>query len=373
MSTIEKAFKKLNKQTENVTDSAVVEVNEEELARIQQEYDVDIDPKEFWDAEYSKNHTDKNDLAEQNIEVDSYEYEVQKEPDHTSFCDNESELNLEPKLEGEQHTELETESNTSENLDAQQNAPIPNRIDYFELDFKALDEESIIVPNSERQQLIEEYRVIKRPVIKNAIGESAAEIVRGNLIMMTSALPGEGKTYSSVNLAMSIAMEFDRTVLLVDADVARPSVSKLLGIPQDQLGLTDVLDDPSLNLPDVLIRTNIDNLVVLPAGRPHRLSTELLASEGMLKMTKDLSERYADRIVIFDSPPLLLTSEASVLAGIMGQVILVIEANVTPQQAVKDALSTVASNDVVSLLLNKSKGKSAGSYYGGYGFYHKDS
>jgi len=188
------------------------------------------------------------------------------------------------------------------------------------------------------------------------------------MIMVTSALPGEGKTFTSINLAMSIAMEMDKTVLLIDADVAKPVVTARLGV-EAEAGLIDVLLDDGLTLPDVLLRTDIPKLTLLPSGRRHVHSTELLASERMRQLTLELSNRYSDRIVIFDSPPLLLTSEARVLAGLMGQIVLVTEESRTPQHAVKEAAGMLDDNEIVGIVMNKGTHRKDSDGYGGYGYY----
>lgn len=134
------------------------------------------------------------------------------------------------------------------------------------------------------------------------MGRSNTPISNGNLIMVTSALPGEGKSFTAINLAISIAMELDNTVMLVDADVARPSVLNMLGLPPSK-GLLDVLQDNSLDISGVLLRTNIEKLSILPSGTPHPRATELLASDIMIRLLDDMASRYNDRIIIFDSPP----------------------------------------------------------------------
>ncbi len=224
----------------------------------------------------------------------------------------------------------------------------------------------MVSPEAPRSQMADEFRVIKRPLLTNAFGRSANTVVRGNLVMVTSAVPGEGKTFSSVNLALSIAMELDNTVLLVDADVARPSVLERLGVPPAK-GLMDVLTDNSLDLADVLLRTNIERLSILPAGTPHDRATELLASESMNRLIDELASRYPDRILIFDAPPLLPSTESRVLATHMGQVILVVEAGKTQQASVSQALATIESCPVVMTLLNKVARSEVGSYYSYYG------
>jgi len=229
----------------------------------------------------------------------------------------------------------------------------------------------VVAPDAEKSQIAEEFRIIKRPLIANAFGQGATRVKNGNMIMITSSLPGEGKSFCAINLAISMALEMDRTVLLVDADVAKPRVPEYLGINAD-LGLLDVLQDKNLKLSDVMIKTDIAKLTILPAGRTYKRATELLASEAMTRLVEDIGNRYPDRIILFDSPPLLATSEASVLATHMGQIVMVVEAERTSQEAVREALSHIQSCEVVNMLLNKAT-PTPGSdyYYGYYGSYGK--
>ena len=201
-------------------------------------------------------------------------------------------------------------------------APQSRRI---ELRLDELAASGIVTPNAPRSHMADQYRVIKRPLIKNAMGKGASVIPNGNLIMVTSALPGEGKSFTAINLALSIAMELDNTVMLVDADVARPSVMSVLGLETGP-GLMDLVLDESIELSSVLLKTNIDKLTILPSGTPHARATELLASDAMIRLLDDMAKRYPDRIIVFDSPPLLLTTEARVLASHMGQIVVVVRA-----------------------------------------------
>ncbi len=238
-----------------------------------------------------------------------------------------------------------------------------------ELDLAMLESTGIVTPNAPRSHIADEYRVVKRPLISNAMGRGAASLVHGNLIMVTSAVAGEGKSFTSVNLAMSIAAELDHTVMLVDADVARPSILRMLGLP-DGPGLLDLLEGKA-EMSSVLMKTNIDKLTILPSGTPHARATELLASDAMRLLLDDISKRYPDRIVIFDSPPLLLTTEARVLATQMGQVILVVQADNTLQVDVQHALATIESCPVKMMLLNKVRAEAKGKYGYGYGYGHR--
>ncbi|MAS40757.1 MAG: chromosome partitioning ATPase [Porticoccaceae bacterium] len=226
----------------------------------------------------------------------------------------------------------------------------------------------MVTPDHPRSSIAEEYRVIKRPLLKNASGSGSTPVKDGNLIMVTSALPGEGKSFTALNLAISMAMELDHTVLLVDADVSKPSVLRTLGL-QPQRGLMDVLTNSDTSLPDVLLRTNIEKLSILPAGNTHQRATEVLASEGMMRLLDEMATRYADRIIVFDSPPLLVTTEARALATHMGQIVLVVEAERTTHSAVKQAVQMIEACPVKMSLLNKCSTHGPGGYYGyGYGY-----
>jgi exopolysaccharide/PEP-CTERM locus tyrosine autokinase len=223
-----------------------------------------------------------------------------------------------------------------------------------DLDLARMRDMGMVTAASGRTMLLEDFRIIKRPLLQRAFAERAPDDNPGNLIMVTSSLPGEGKTYCSINLAMSIAMELDHTVLLIDADVARPSVLRTLGLPA-QRGLMDILLDEKLDFADVVLKTNVDTLSILPAGTSTPRATELLASSTMTSLVSEIAHRYPDRVVIFDSPPLLLTSEARVLASHMGQIAMVVEAQTTTQHAVKEALRQLEGFKNVNLIYNKTR------------------
>lgn len=225
----------------------------------------------------------------------------------------------------------------------------------------------IVSPNAPRSQIADQFRVIKRPLIKNAMGKGASVLAHGNLIMITSAMPGEGKTFTAINLAMSIATELDNTVMLVDADVARPSMLRMLGLANGP-GLLDLIVDESKDLSSFLLKTNIEKLTILPSGTPHPRATELLASDAMAHLLEDMATRYADRIIVFDSPPLLPTTESRVLATHMGQIVVVVQAGKTLKSEVKQALAAIEACPVKLMLLNKASTIFEGGY--GYGYWY---
>lgn len=235
---------------------------------------------------------------------------------------------------------------------------------YAEIDFDHLSKEGLIIPNDERTRLKEEYRHIKRPLLKKVTGSPEKQRNHRNIIMVTSARPGEGKTFNAINLALSIAEERNHRVLLIDADVLKSTVSKKLGI-EEGVGLVDYLTGDSSTLGELMYKTNIPQFTFVQAGKRHHLTTELLASKRMEQLIHELATRYADRIIVIDSPPLLSTTEASVLAQLAGQVVLVVAEGSTSHAEVKKSLSLMGANVDVGVILNKSHHAD-----GGYGYYY---
>lgn len=230
----------------------------------------------------------------------------------------------------------------------------------------ALRAAGFLPPDSHERRVANEFRNIKRPLIANALGRGGQKTQNGRLIMVTSSLPGDGKTFTSINLALSLAQEMELSVLLVDADVAKRHISRLLGV-EGERGLMDVLREPNADADAVVYGTEVPNLCVLPAGKPSENATELLASPRMEEVIKQLGSRADSRIVIFDSPPVLLTSESRALAGLVGQIVLVVCAGVTPQRAVFDSLDILGDGRQVSIVLNQADEGQSGEY--GYAYY----
>jgi len=216
----------------------------------------------------------------------------------------------------------------------------------------------------------EEFRIVKRSLLLNAFSKGDSAIKNGNIVLVTSTQPNEGKTFCAVSLALSMAAERDLTVLLVDADVAKPDVLNTLGVKGGK-GLIDVIENKDMDLSECLLKTNISNLTILPAGKKHKLTTELLASDRMGEIIDEIARRYHDRIIIIDSPPVLASSAASVLAMHVGQILYVIEAERTREEELNDAFKMIEKCKNINLLLNKARftagKKKFGSYYG-YGY-----
>lgn len=213
----------------------------------------------------------------------------------------------------------------------------------------------------------DDYARIKRPLLSNAFGKSASLLEKGNFILVTSSIPGEGKTYTAINLALSIAYERDHTVLLIDCDVIRHGVSSALGITENP-GLADLLENDKLSVADIILRTDIPELRLISSGKQHDFVTELLASQKMSELVSEIGERYDNRVIILDGPPLLPTPQTQILSNLVGQIVFVIEAGKTPQSVVEEALDMISEEQATGLVMNKCEGMSArSSYYYGYG------
>jgi protein-tyrosine kinase len=212
------------------------------------------------------------------------------------------------------------------------------------------------------RRFADHYRQIKRPLIEKA--SSGSEM---RLILVSSALPGDGKTFTSINLAMSMARERDISVLLVDADTPRARVSDVLGV-RGEPGLSNALADESIDVESLVRRTDVRGLEILPAGRQVENVTELLASARMGQVAARLGTRNSRRIVIFDSAPLLVSSEARAMLKIPGQIVLVVRAGVTPRHAMLEAIGYVEKNRLQGVILNQTAFGQTPGYYG-YGEY----
>jgi len=226
----------------------------------------------------------------------------------------------------------------------------------------ALRAAGLLPPPHQERELAQQYRQIKRPLINRALGRGMPTVPQGNLVMIASSVPGEGKTFMSLNLALSMRLEEDVTVLLIDGDVVNPRMSQVLGV-QDEPGLLDVVRDPSISVASLVLPTEVPGLSFLPAGRPSDNATELLASVRMHQIVVQLASDDPARLVLFDSAPLLLTTESQALAQVAGQILLVVRAGQTSQHLVFEAIGTLAEEKPVSLVLNQCVRQPHGYYY----------
>ena len=227
-----------------------------------------------------------------------------------------------------------------------------------------------LFPGADVERVIQQqFRRIKLPLVQTAFAMGAPAEEHANVIMIASDMPGAGKSFCSLNLAESIAMERDVGAILVDADVVKPGISEALGLHEEP-GLTDYIIDPGVRLEDIMVPTDLGGLTVIPSGRRHSQSTELLASRRMQDLVFSLSRDFSSHVTIFDSPPLLLTSEAQVLARIVGQVVLVIESRVSSQESVARALDLLDRRKPINAIFNKSRRGDSGAYSSGQYAYH---
>jgi protein-tyrosine kinase len=252
--------------------------------------------------------------------------------------------------------------------------PVENAQDnekVFNIDVDDLGSRGFVSLHSTRSQINEEYREIKRKLLSNAFGALSKTITNANIIMVTSARPSEGKTFTAINLALSIAAEKDKRVLLVDADVLKPNILRTLGL-KERSGLMEYLLGDVKEIGDVMFHSNIDQLTIIPAGRSHHLSTELLASEAMNELIAQFSTRYPDRVIIIDTPPIVGINESAVLANFAGQAVVVVEEGSSRLSDVQKAVERLNPNMAIGFVVNKSLDTSQQSGYYGYHHYGTD-
>ncbi|MCZ4340457.1 AAA family ATPase [Sphingomonadaceae bacterium G21617-S1] len=227
-----------------------------------------------------------------------------------------------------------------------------------------LIDQGFVMPDAAITALAEEFRIVKRTLLLNAIGPTA--LPNGRRILICSAQANEGKTFCAVNLALSMANERDIEVLLIDGDFAKPTVLSTLGI-EGPVGLMDALGDPDIDVETLVIKTDVGNLSVLPSGKYTNEATELIAADRTRVIIERLSAK-PNRIILFDSPPALAASPASVLAYHVGQVLLVVRADKTAEAELRDAVLLLGGCEEIQLLLNGARfapnARRFGSYYG---------
>jgi protein-tyrosine kinase len=223
-------------------------------------------------------------------------------------------------------------------------------------------------PGQDRQ-FAQQYRRIKRPLIDKALSGTTT-VGEPRVLMITSALPGDGKTFTSINLAMSLALERDVSVLMVDCDVAKRHVSEIVGV-KEKPGLLDALVNESVDIESLVVPTNLHGLAILPAGTHVEGTAELVSSNRMRQIISNLCSRVPRRILLMDSPPLLVTNEAQALTKIAGQIVLVVRAGHTPHQAVQDAIALFDPQQAGGIILNQVQMSQKEGYYGyeSYGTY----
>jgi Mrp family chromosome partitioning ATPase len=225
--------------------------------------------------------------------------------------------------------------------------------------------QGILVREPVDPEVLDQFRNMKRPLLQTTFGPLAETMA--NLVMITSPLPGAGKTFVSINLANVLTRERDRSVLLVDTDNARGSLTELMGI-KDRPGIFDLLNDRSLSLNDVSIPTDVAGLTVIPTGARTAESLELLGSARAKEVFRHLSSADRNRIVILDAPPLLASLDGPVAAALAGQILMIVEAGSTTRSSLTKSLELLDRSRPIGLILNKTSSSLDWSGYGGYGY-----
>ncbi|WP_246033998.1 XrtA-associated tyrosine autokinase [Thalassotalea mangrovi] len=294
------------------------------------------------DSSTEQNITQKNvqSSADSNADTGSVvEKAAQAQPEHVAGEVNES-------LSVKDNDVSEMESITARRDDEDDSV--------LQLDLEMLENLGFLTSqdSSRNHGIQEEFREIKRNLLGNALTSKANNVKHPNLVMVSSALADEGKTFIAINLALSIAAEQDKTVLLVDADIYKPSVLRHCGI-KPRKGLIEYLLGNVKQPGDIIYSTNVAKLKIMPTGTPHYLANELLASAKMTALVEELASRYPDRIVIFDCPPILGLTETAALSQLMGQAIIAVEENKTSIQKVNRACAMLNEDLAKGLVLNK--------------------
>ncbi|HEX4259559.1 MAG TPA: hypothetical protein VHY76_00510 [Acetobacteraceae bacterium] len=224
-----------------------------------------------------------------------------------------------------------------------------------------LERAGLVSWSSTRSRVSEEIRLLQSQLLRSAFAPADGRQTPLNLVMVTSARPGEGKSFAALNIAAGIARQQDREVLLVDADGKQHNLGEKLGLAGAP-GLLDLIADPGLTPNDLVVASALPKLSVLPVGRPIEQSAELFATRQMASVIAGLGRRYADRIVILDAPPCLSSSDPSTLAPLVGQVVFVVQAEQTQREEVEAGLDLVQSCPTLMLLLNKVKMKTTHAF-----------
>lgn len=253
-------------------------------------------------------------------------------------------------------------------------APVPSRISphqelnrdydvFSNVPPPVLTNPCLITATDPNSPITEQYRKLKSLLVKMTRAENSR-----NSLLVTSTVGGEGKTITSLNLAITLAQEYDHTVLLMEADLRRPTIMNYLGL-QASVGLTDCVLD-GLDVGEALVKTGIGKLSVLPAGRPVRDPVEVFSSARMARILEEVKTRYSDRFVIVDSTPLLPFAEGHILAGMVDSVIFVVRQDYTPFDKLKEALASLKTPNLLGVVCNDIDGGITGTgYYGYYGYY----
>jgi len=231
------------------------------------------------------------------------------------------------------------------------------------IDLNKLGRLGFLTADCKNQSLFEQFRRIKMPILSAAFRTDTGRERNKNILMVTSAMSGEGKTYNAINLSFSITLEYNFTVLFMDVDLTGRSMTRLFGL-EDSPGLTEYLTSDRASISQYFYKTNIEKLSVIPSGKPNPRSTELLTSSRMNRLLSELSDRYNDRLIIMDTPPLMQDSSSVAISKLANIIAVIVEAEKTPRHLVVEALKQVKDKKDVNIILNKSNQHfGEGNYY----------
>ncbi|HEY0130274.1 MAG TPA: AAA family ATPase [Allosphingosinicella sp.] len=263
--------------------------------------------------------------------------------------------------------ELAPQDEAVEFMEEPKPAPRPRSARRGSVDRASLRQGGFILPDAPVSELAEEFRIVKRQLLQAASGKTGIPEDKRQTILVCSASPDEGKTFCAINLALSLASEKEVEVLLVDGDFSKPEILSILGV-EGGPGLIDAIADPDSDPESFVIQTDVERFSVLPAGSQTNNVTELLASKRTRQVLDALTMRHPKRIVIFDSPPALMASPASILANKVGQIVMVVRADKTNEADLREAVGLLSGCEHLALMLNGTgftpTGRRFGSYYG---------
>ncbi len=242
-----------------------------------------------------------------------------------------------------------------------ENTQINKQSSIVSIPTRKLRQKGMVTLDMKNRGIIEEFRHLKRNLLKNI---TKSDDPMGVGVVVSSAWPGEGKTFTALNLIMSLSMEKTKKILFVDADLEKGEATKFLDL-QNHRGLTDYLEDSSLDANDVTLQTNIESLKIIPRGITATHSAEVFSTRRMEELVKEICQNGLYEMVVFDSPPVLVSSSANILSGMADQTLVVIQANETTGKSIREVEEKLVDSRSIGYVLNRASfsEKKQNSYY----------
>ena len=204
---------------------------------------------------------------------------------------------------------------------------------------------SLVTLSKPRSYEAEQFKILRTNLLFPESGPSIKSV------LITSAAPGDGKSFVSANLAVSLALNYDRKVLLVDADVRRSETHKIFGLKHVEKGICDFLSG-RMPLASLLVKTSLPNLIILPAGKLMRGQAELRSLENLPKLFEELKAHFNEYFIVVDSPPPKLASETGVLARLVDSIVIIIKSGVTKRKLVEDTIDLIDKEKIAGIVFN---------------------